>query len=284
MRPVRVVSWNVAYRVGAARTQGQWLAALQPSASVVLLQEVNPNSIKVLCEAAGLTWWKLAVDLRKPEAGDRPVRRRGVAVAGIGPEPSKVKILATLPLPERTLICRLRLGGTDTTVASYHAPPGVSWKEKKPQQAVGFARWLAATQGPVLFGADANTPSVDAIDFAFTRTHWHTGLPRLRGATGDDCLVGPEKIHGLDDALRCWLADHPKTVAELRRIRPNGPLQISHHTGKRHISPGNPQRFDSVWVSPHFRVVAVDYPYESCLAAGSDHAAVVVDLEVNNAA
>jgi hypothetical protein len=279
---VRVASWNVAYRVRAAQTQGAWLASLRPCPSLVLLQEVNPHSIEVLCAAAGLTWSRLAVDLRAPEAGDRPVRRRGVAIAGRSPEPSEVMILPDLPLPERTLMCRLPLVGTDAFVASYHAPPGVSWREKKPQQAVGFARWLATIQGPVLFGADANTPVVDAIDFAMSRTHWHTGSRKLHGAPGDDVLVGPAKLHNLDDALRRWLSDHPKAAAEIFRARPTGPLRTSYTSGKRRMSPGYPQRFDSIWVSRHFRVIDVDYPYESCLAAGSDHAAVIVDLELSS--
>ncbi len=78
---VKVVSWNVAYRVGAAaKAQGDWLAALRPLPTLAILQEVNPNSIDALCEAAGFTWWQRAVDLRKPEKDDRP--RTGPAPAG----------------------------------------------------------------------------------------------------------------------------------------------------------------------------------------------------------
>lgn len=282
--PLRIVSWNVAFRVDAAAgLQGAWLAALAPRPTVVLLQEANPRSIDSLCAAAGLDWYRLAVDVRVPQPDDAPVRRRGVAIAGRGPEPSDLVLLADLPLPERALGARLSIGGIPAVVASYYAPPGVSWLEKKPQQAVGFARWLSGIDGPIVFGADANTPLVDAIDFAETKTHWHTGDRRLRGAEGDDLLFGPNKIHGLDDSLRRWLATHPEALAELVETAPGGPLRLSHRTGKRLTRRGTDRRFDSIWVTPDFEVSAIDYPYAQCIAAGSDHAAVVADLVLNEA-
>jgi hypothetical protein len=42
--------------------------------------------------------------------------------------------------------------------------------------------------------------------------------------------------------------------------------------------PGNPRRFDSIWISDHFTVEAIDYPYADSCAAGSDHSAVIADL------
>jgi hypothetical protein len=187
-------------------------------------------------------------------------------------------LLDDLPLPERIMVARMSLGGTETHIASFHAPPGVNWHLKKPQQAVRFARWLSNVEGPVLFGADANTPKIDAPNFTMTRTHWHTGSRKLAGAPGDDLLVGPGKIHRLEDALRLWLADHPALMTEIIETRPEGPLRVSHRTGKRRDGSGTPVRFDSIWVSRHFHVIGVDYPLERCIEAGSDHSAVVVDL------
>lgn len=67
------------------------------------------------------------------------------------------------------------MDGTGLTVVSYHAPPGVNWGIAKARKAVAVARWLSAQPGPVLLGADASTPLIDAVNFADTRTHWHTG-------------------------------------------------------------------------------------------------------------
>jgi hypothetical protein len=50
--------------------------------------------------------------------------------------------------------------GTGLTAVFYHAPPGVNWGIAKARQAVAVARRLSAQPGPVLLGADANTPLV----------------------------------------------------------------------------------------------------------------------------
>ena len=222
-----------------------------------------------------------AIDLRTPEPNDRPVRRRGVAIAGRGLPPCRSWLLDGIRLPERTLFIETQtMDGTPFTAVSYHAPPGVTWGIVKPRQAVAFASWLSTQNGPLLFGADANTPLIDAFDFANTRTHWHTGYRHLNGEAGDDRLFGPDKVHDLDDALRRWLALHPDEMNRLGASQPFGPLTITHRTGRRKNSSGTGRRFDSVWVSRHWVVRHIEHLYEEGIAAGSDHAPVMVDLDL----
>jgi hypothetical protein len=276
---MRVVSWNLAFRgPKTAKLQGGLLRQLAPD--LMLLQELNPGSSAELADAAGADWLVRAVDLRAAEPDDSPVRQRGVAIAGHGLPPCRSWVLDGIRLPERVLLIETQVGGTPFLAASYHAPPGVNWGIVKPRQAVTFTSWLSTQNGPVLFGADANTPLIDAPDFADTRTHWHTGDRRLNGAPGDDLLFGPGKMHDLDDALRRWLALHPDELARLRSIKPRGPLAITHRTGRRKNSLGTERRFDSALVSRHWVVRHVEHLYEAGVAAGSDHAPVVVDLEL----
>jgi hypothetical protein len=273
---VRVASWNVAFRAGAVtQRQGELLRSLGPD--LILLQEVNPGSAEILRRAAGADWLVRAIDLRAPAPDDRPVRSRGVAIGGRGRPPARAWLLADVPLPERILVAETRVDGMGLTAVTYHAPPGVSWGLVKPRQAVAFASWLAAQSVPIVLGADANTPLIDAVDFTRTRTHWHSGGRKLHGEPGDDLLFGPGKIHPLDDALRRWLADHPRDAAA-RAIPPNGPLAVTHRTGRRTNSPGTARRFDSIWVSPHWTVQSIAHLYDDGIAAGSDHAVVVADL------
>jgi len=278
-KQVRVVSWNLHNRSRrAAKGQGDLLRELAPN--LMLLQEVNPGSSEVLAEAAGADWMVRAIDLRTPVPNDAPVRRCGVAIAGRGLRPCRSWLLGEIPQSERILLIETQTERTPFIAVSYHAPPGVTYGIVKPRQAVAFASWLSTQNVPLLFGADANTPLVDAFDFANTRTHWHTGYRRLQGEEGDDLLFGPGKVHDLDDALRRWLALHPDEMDRLRASHPSGPLAITHRTGRRKNSPGNPRRFDAVWASRHWVVRHIEHLYEKGIAAGSDHAPVVVDLDL----
>ena len=93
-------------------------------------------------------------------------------------------------------------------------------------------------------------------------------------------MFGLGKVHNLDDALRRWLALYPDEMDRLRASKPSGPLAITHRTGRRKDSPGNPRRFDSLWVSRHWVVQHIEHLYEEGIAAGSDHAPVMVDLDL----
>jgi hypothetical protein len=180
---IRVVSWNVAYRTGdTARRQGRFLAALRPD--LVLLQEVNPRSFAALAGESGLDWLIRFIDLREPEPTDTPVRQRGVAIGGFGAAPTDAFQLDGIRLPERTLIVSVQIADSLAQPVSYHAPPGVNFGIDKPRQAVRCAKWLADTTGPVILGADANTPEYDMPDFSLTRTHWHSGMRKLSGEAG----------------------------------------------------------------------------------------------------
>jgi hypothetical protein len=237
---------------------------------------------KVLADAVGADWMVSAIALRTPEPDDSPARRRrrGVAIAGRGLPLCRSWLLDKIQLSERILLIEAQTEGTPFIAVSYHAPPGVTWGIVKPRQAVAFASWLCTQNGPLLFGTDANTPLIDAFDFVNTQTHWHTGNRHLHGEPGDDLLFGPGKVHDLDDALRRWLALHPAEMDRLRASEPSGPLAITHRTGRRKNSLGTGRRFDSVWVSRHWVVRHIEHLYEKGIAAGSDHAPVMVDLDL----
>src|SRR6266849_3844948 len=269
---VRVLTWNLAFSSPSrAALQGNYLRTLEPD--LVCLQELNPASAESVRQHAELKWLSYQLD---PSEASGSGRRRLAAVGGrielVGAMPQ----IRALPLPERVHVARVATHGIEMLAISYHAPPGVSWGYRKVEQALGFLDWLNDASEPLVLGADANTPEIDHPDFLLTRTHWHTGMRRLGGLPGDDLVWGPARRHRLSDSYRLWLQEHADALAEIRRLRPAGPLAESHWTGKRRNASGTGRRFDSIWVSPELSVIAVSYLSDAL--ALSDHAAVLADL------
>ena len=157
------------------------------------------------------------------------MRGHGVAIAGHGPPPCRSWLLGGIPLSNRILFIETQTEGTPFIAVSYHAPPGVNYEIVKPRQAVAFASWLSAQDGPLLFGADANTPVIDALDFAATQTHWHTGIPRLHSSL--EMISCSALARNTVSMTRCAarLALHPD---EMDRLRTSDPVP----TPRRHSS------------------------------------------------
>lgn len=286
-----MASWNLNQRTGEAAARLGSLLAAHGGADLVLLQEASAGGLPYFCEAAGLDWSAHVRDeffdllrVRGRAGGPAPngntfPNARAVAIAGRGERLRGAVPFAEVPLPEKVMAGWVDVGGVRTTVVSYHAPAGVSHHWKKPAQAVRLAEWLAQVDGPVIMAGDFNTPAVDPPDFDRVHTHWHTGEPHLDGAPGDDLLVGPQPVHGLRDALRTYLGEHPEKLEAVRAERPEGPLAVSYCTGGRD---DQRYRYDAVWLSDHFRVDTVEYLYEDSVAAGTDHGLVLVDANMTD--
>ncbi len=276
---LRLVSWNVRFAgIPQAAAQAKFLRSLNPH--IVLLQEVNASSIATYRAASELDW--LTCSRSAPLSSIERKRQPAAAIGGKSVELLEaLPELAAAPLPERIHRSVVRFGDHRMVVASYYAPPGVTFGYKKVENALAFLRWIQRVAEPMIVGADANSPKVDHPDFSLTKSWWHTGSLKLRGRPGDDSLWGPQVEHRLKDALRSWLDDHPDELARIVDQRPNGPLAISHWTGRRLLDPdaGVARRYDSIWASADFSVQGIEYLGDS-IGVLSDHAAVMASLEL----
>lgn len=260
----RFATWNVnAFR----RLAGHTALISKVACDLLALQEVTTESLKTLAESKLFDWSACSLTLRPPQAGEGRGRSLGCALFGRAPfSLQSFALLDDVALPERTLIASLETPVGSLTACSFHAPPGVNWGDVKPQTFVRIARWLAGQQERVILGMDANTPALDHPDS--DKMEWYWG--------GEEQLLGPNAPHKLRDVLRTYLAAHPDEMEQIRALRPQGPLAVSHDTGKQ----GNyvPRRYDVICATPDFQVERVEYLYEEALQAGSDHALVVATL------
>lgn len=288
---LRVVSWNLDSRpTGFLDAKLDLLRTLAPD--LALLQELNrsvyrsllphPSAYQRMYERPTLfSWGALSTNLSKPRGSEV---RLGCAVLGTT---STAMLRARLldgasfgvtgarrtAFLQRTIAVTLAIpGGRSLLACSFHARPGPSSARTHlaPTFHAGVAGWLAGTAGPVVFGMDANAPAVDHPDFA--RTVFRRPAPP-GGGPGEDLLLGPDAEHGLRDVLRLHLAGDPERLAHLRDSAPHGPLAVSG------VHAGEPVRHDHIWARD-LAVTDVRYHYDEAVAAGSDHAPVVADLEV----
>jgi endonuclease/exonuclease/phosphatase family metal-dependent hydrolase len=260
---LRFVSWNIHGR----KHVSPLLDLLQTIAGdLVALQEVTASAYEALVESKLFAWSAFSLDLRPPQLDEGLGRRLGCAILGQAPYRLKQAfLLEQAPLPERALIVEVETPIGPLTLCSFHAPPGVSWQEKKPLAFLALARWLAQHQTRVLVGMDANTPKTDHPDIEQNEWWWDE----------EPLMLGPRPLHPLKDALRVWLVAHPLEAEQRYALYPQGPLALSHYRGR---GAPIPCRYDFIYITPDFSVSQVHYLYDEAISAGSDHAAVVSDL------
>jgi endonuclease/exonuclease/phosphatase family metal-dependent hydrolase len=84
----------------------------------------------------------------------------------------------------------------------------------------------------------------------------------------------------LRDAWRLHLDGRPELADRIGRLRPEGPLAVSYNRGVAGSTKAC--RYDLVLVSDNVRVLDMGYEYADAIGAGSDHALVWADLEVES--
>jgi exonuclease III len=178
-------------------------------------------------------------------------------------------LISDLPFPEKCMIVDAELDTTMIKVCSFHTPPGSRVKKLKPRSLVMLAEWLMNRDRPVILGIDANAPDVDHPNLAENVWYWDD----------EPKLLGEQKIHDLRDAFRDYLDNNPDLEATIEQNGPEGPLAVSHITGKGRSQ--TERRYDFIFITPEIKVMCVEYLFEEACAAGSDHALVYAKLEID---
>ena len=263
---LRFVSWNIHNRQHIV-PMIEVLRSIR--ADIIALQEVSASAYHELVDSSLFSWSAFSLDIRPPRNNEGRGRQLGCAVVGQAPfRLLGSSLLESTPLPERTLIVEVESPAGPLKVCSFHAPPGVSWGEKKPQSFLALAHWFTQHPSGVLVGMDANAPKRDHPDHQQNEWWWEE----------EECLLGSQPLHSLKDALRVWLAANPLEAESIRRVNPDGPLAVSYDRGQ---ATSTPCRYDFIYSTTDFSVARVRYLYNEALKVGSDHALVVADLTLS---
>ncbi len=275
------------------------LALFDPD--VVLLQECRAAWLEIVCAETGLSGVHshdllggldglpadgTAVAVRVPLQIDRATT---LSAEHFAPEAVHALVGADTPpgyeaLPAgllgrycaRSLLVEIGGAGHRFAACSFHATPGTGRYGPKPGKLVheykpffhgGVALALSRLEIPFVFAIDANEPRSETLgSVAF---HWVDG--RL-GARKMSALLGLEPAHRARDLQREHLAatgDPPANESYLA-------LTYTTHQG----GPRGGRRFDSIWATPEFVLRNFSTHYEKALAAGTDHALLIADLDL----
>jgi len=276
-RPLRVATWNVGSTNWVERSGGL------PASNLDLLcaQEVTEARFDEFLSRSEFDWGVLSLHHDLQLAGQSATERLGVAIFGRSEVRLRSsRVLHHLPRPEKFLVASVEVEGWSRplTVASYHAAPGPS----KATSTLAVAHHFELLFGPAILGLDANSPEVDHPDHVHSVFYWR----QVPYALCEPALIGPpgDRRHRMEDALRRWLANNQRELAEIRRRNPDGPLAVTYDSAKQEER-FNPKRYDSIWVTPEFGVRHVEHlwdanagPEGGSPVGGGDHAMVVADL------
>ena len=255
---MRLVTWNVAGRIGRQPEQAQVIAAL--GADVVALQEVTARTLPLWRAAlaeSGFGACETALD-------GLPALRRGrlLGVLTAAREPMvRLPAPADVPWPERVL-CSV---AADVEVVNLHSPiaPAPDLAKVRTHEALA-AYLMRGNDRPRVLCGDLNTPRRELPD-GDVLTFAHDSAGRLRPERGERwdraerALVHGLRAHGWVDAFRA-LHGYSERQASWTFARDRGGWRLDH-------------------VLVHgLQPLASAYAHDWRRAGLSDHSALVVDL------
>lgn len=266
---LRIVDWNLNGFHTVTDDQVALLAAYDPD--LLTLQEVLPSSCRRL-KGAGYESGALARDLlAEPGRGTgRPASPRRCSPARRWSSRTRMPTRwRTCPRPSAP---PSSASAAPPAQSSWPASPrrrGVKWGAAKSVQGDRNADWWVQRELPLVAGMDRNGPKFEGID---TVEWWPRDSMRL---LGDDAL------HDLRAVYLDHLDQHPKRRQRIRDAQRADPLATSYDRGRaRPVS----SRYDAIYASPDFSVLAAGYDWQRAIEAGSDHALVWADLRLDGGA
>jgi endonuclease/exonuclease/phosphatase family metal-dependent hydrolase len=185
-------------------------------------------------------------------------------------------LLPDTPVPGRGVSAVAHKDGEAASLLSWHAPHAVPGDGET--KATAIARKMQAYRSLVSFIEGVDGPLILGMDANNWNLRTDLDLPPPAPATDpfydQDAFFSATPAHRLSDALLAYLRANPTKHAELKALRPDGPLEVTHRRGGH----GKADRFDYIMISAEFAVDRMAHHYEQACAAGSDHALITASL------
>ncbi len=279
---LRGISWNISYH-GNTKGKIELLKAVIGEVNgeypcVIALQEVTEKAYSDIVREVRFQSHCYSLQLRQPGKFEGNNRGLGCFIGSVGGvEINSFSLIDRALFPERALCASMKLGEKKFEIISFHSLTGVAFKKGKSAQFASLADYLHEKKdSPTILCCDLNEPKVD---------HYNIEDIECFDQQGDkgkyaNYVLKPDGVHNLKDAYRLWLDQNQEEYVRIKEKQNNSedmeyaPLTVSHV-----LRGGRGKRYDYIMISPHFKVVTMDYRYEDALKHGSDHAVLVADVE-----
>lgn len=254
---MRIIDWNISY-AGNVKSKIEYMKTLLNESYCIILQEVTESSYielkKSFCDCTLL----YSLNYRKPSKFDSKARKLGVAII-LSNDITVVHsgVVERNVLPERTLFATIKtLCGREIRLLGIHSITGCDYKKTKSLQYDCLAEFVSEYK-PDIIGIDANEPKVDSCDIS--------GMEFFNNGKGAETFFNEVKNIGLRDGfVRFYKIDKSANI----------PLTVSHKVHNK-----TAVRYDFIFANESIRLKAFSYNYGSAIAAGSDHALLICDME-----
>ena len=260
---MRIINWNISWNNNVEDKITYLRNLVNGKSFIVILQEVKPFAYEAiknsLLDIANIEY---SLNYRIPSKFDTDSRKLGVAILI-----SKDLVIANsqiLPrslMPDRTIMVDLEYNGKPFRVLGLHSITGCHHLKAKEIQFYSFAEAVDEYK-PDIVGIDANEPQYD--HYEVSKMKFYDNYNK-----GNGCKTFFETM--IDNGMRDAFVKNYNTDKYIE-----GEYLTTSHIIKR----GHKKvRYDFLFVN-HEKVADYQciYDYDNAVKAGSDHAAVIVDI------
>jgi len=258
---MRFISWNLSYQ-HKITPKIDFLRNHINSETIIVLQEVVEHYVKPLNDFFEVDYNLFySLSKREPSTFDGKERKLGVMV--IVPKQFKVNffdVLRRTPFPDRTTYLEIEVDETQFSLFGLHSLTGVDYKKTKSVQFYSLAE-AVNVHNPDIVMIDANEPKID-----------HPEIEKIEYFNNRDKGNGAKTF--FQELYKHELIDSFRSISRSQSI----PLTVSHKVNKKFD-----RRYDFIFINQQkFRITNVEYLYEDSINAGSDHAMVICDVQIQN--
>ena len=261
---MRIVNWNISWSNKTDNKVAYLRSLIEGKTFIVILQEVKMFAFEVLKRSLGdIANIEYSLHYRTPGKFDTDSRKLGVAILiSKDLKITNAQVLSRTLMPDRTIMVDIEYNNTPFRILGLHSITGCHHLKAKEIQFFSFAEAIDEYK-PDVVGIDANEPQCDHYEISKMKF-----FDNYNKGNGCKTFFETMEANGMVDAF-------VKDYDTEKHIE--GECLTTSHIIKR----GHKQvRYDFLFINnkkiSNYHCI---YDYDNAVEAGSDHAAVIVDVK-----